>query len=414
MSKLNVDAIAHTGSGTDNITLDASGNVDVAGGITATSKVSTSSGDGFWAGGDVLAGNAEENIGSNLYAGLLAMQRADASSVIQIKKTGTAVPTFNVTADGNVVASGDVQMASQNSGPLAGFRNQLINGSMEVWQRGTDFDPPADLAYTADRWSGAYNRTRVLKTTNAPSGFNYSMAMYGAGGGQDRRGAGQAVELARTGHAGQFVVGTTWTFSFYMTADTGSGSVDVKTRFTTDVAGTDLVEIAATTVNYDTTWKRYSLTFTIDKSPAASNTGFSVTIDQPSCPAGQVLSLTGCQLEPGPVATPFEHRPIATELQLCKRYYQYIDYHTNNGGLSSLDAGWYRYPIQLPVQMRTAPDFESSDTGGSGDAQYVLYDGTTGTGFVATNLYDTGITFRGDDANVTRSLVGRVKLSAEL
>ena len=27
------------------------------------------------------------------------------------------------------------------------------------------------------------------------------------------------------------------------------------------------------------------------------------------------------QLEPGPVATPFEHRPISTELALCQRYY---------------------------------------------------------------------------------------------
>lgn len=31
------------------------------------------------------------------------------------------------------------------------------------------------------------------------------------------------------------------------------------------------------------------------------------------------------QLEPGPVATPFEHRPIGTELSLCQRYYQAAD-----------------------------------------------------------------------------------------
>jgi hypothetical protein len=28
------------------------------------------------------------------------------------------------------------------------------------------------------------------------------------------------------------------------------------------------------------------------------------------------------QLEPGPVATPFEQRPIGTELALCQRYYE--------------------------------------------------------------------------------------------
>ena len=41
--------------------------------------------------------------------------------------TGTG---SNITLDdqGNVVCAADVQMASQNNGPLAGFRNQIING----------------------------------------------------------------------------------------------------------------------------------------------------------------------------------------------------------------------------------------------------------------------------------------------
>jgi len=33
-------------------------------------------------------------------------------------------------------------------------------------------------------------------------------------------------------------------------------------------------------------------------------------------------TVTGFQLEPGPVATPFEHRPISAEKALCQRYYQ--------------------------------------------------------------------------------------------
>ena len=34
------------------------------------------------------------------------------------------------------------------------------------------------------------------------------------------------------------------------------------------------------------------------------------------------FEFTALQLEPGPVATPFEHRPIGLELQLCQRYYE--------------------------------------------------------------------------------------------
>jgi hypothetical protein len=33
------------------------------------------------------------------------------------------------------------------------------------------------------------------------------------------------------------------------------------------------------------------------------------------------------QLEPGPVATAFERRPIALELAMCKRYFQYVPFH---------------------------------------------------------------------------------------
>ena len=36
---------------------------------------------------------------------------------------------------------------------------------------------------------------------------------------------------------------------------------------------------------------------------------------------GSTLYITGVQLEPGTVATPFEFRPYGTELALCQRYY---------------------------------------------------------------------------------------------
>jgi hypothetical protein len=54
--------------------------------------------------------------------------------------------------------------------------------------------------------------------------------------------------------------------------------------------------------------------------PVASNLCCVVDITSTSSD----LSLAGIQLEPGPVASPLEIRPIQTELALCQRYYQVL------------------------------------------------------------------------------------------
>ena len=75
------------------------------------------------------------------------------------------------------------------------------------------------------------------------------------------------------------------------------------------------------------------------------------------------------QLEPGPVATPFEHRPIGTELALCQRYYY--------GPVDGIGRTMYpitpengnkgrRLVLVLPTTMRATPTCTGTLNTGSG------------------------------------------------
>jgi hypothetical protein len=60
------------------------------------------------------------------------------------------------------------------------------------------------------------------------------------------------------------------------------------------------------------------------------------------------------------VATPFERRPIGTELALCQRYFQEVDsfFAGSAGPVAALD---YRGPFAVP--MRTTPTVTVSGAG---------------------------------------------------
>ena len=69
--------------------------------------------------------------------------------------------------------------------------------------------------------------------------------------------------------------------------------------------------------------------------------------------AGATFEFTGVQLEKGPTATDFEHKPIGTELALCQRYYQILTQIMNSGYTTSGTS--QTFTGILPVKMRTTP-----------------------------------------------------------
>ena len=263
--------------------------------------------------------------------------------------------------------AGDVQVGSLNSGPLAGFRNLLINGDFRIWERGTSVDPIATGEYGPDRWltTGATTgSSRMQRSGNATTDSNGVSGMLDA---NELSNVTQLIELSRPGYNSQFPIGSQWTVSFYTDQNIAGNTVpNVRFRKLSNDAGFSGTYVTAADVS-TTTWqggafpdkgtlKHYWFTFTIsgDASTIASGTAESLAIAFPSDSSG-LTKMTYCQLEPGPVPTPFEHRPIGTELALCQRYYKNIGTVFFSASAISTPLNSCQGMIVFGVPMRAAP-----------------------------------------------------------
>ena len=235
------------------------------------------------------------------------------------KWTATTSSNFLPLSGGTL--TGDLTVPSLNGGPLAGLRNQLINGDFRIWQRGDSVDEVTPVGiWIGDRWTYAVNvDTVVTKSEIAPAGISNSCFIENAIGTNCQ----QKIELPGDGNPGPFAVGTQWTYSFWSTVDpTSTENPNPFLQFR-DRANPENNTNAATFTPYRVletsgSFTRYAFTATINAAPNPTNDSLVVLVP---CPASGPINFTGVQLEPGPVATPFEQRPIGLELSLCERYF---------------------------------------------------------------------------------------------
>ena len=195
-----------------------------------------------------------------------------------------------------------------------GFKNQLINGDFRVWARGLSWGDGS--GYRTDHWEGGgTGNGPVSKVTNTlggscPNAFSW--------GGSVSTTLTQPVELAEVGNMAPFVPSSTWTLSFLQSGTVSSVSLSFNDGSGNFNAGEKIVnDVTPTSLGGN----RYSLTFTIpsDQTIASSRTNLGVRFNKNTL---DTILLTAVQLEPGPVATPFEIIPIGTELALCQRYFE--------------------------------------------------------------------------------------------
>ena len=321
-----------------------------------------------------------------------------------------AVPATGGTFGGNVATTGDVQSTSQNGGQLAGFRNQIINGNMGISQRntGSGLVTSSSSGYkSVDRYAFNSNNTtgRAMDSSLKDYGFYSVLAASRSSGNIN---VAQMIELPRSnqggeGREGPFTSGSIWTLSFWADTLPNSATVSFAASSTT-TGGNDLIVSTITGASLTILrgpvngYTQYSKTFTVPAqlSDRATVKGLKVLISWPS--NGTEIRTTGWQLEPGPVATPFEHRPIGTELALCQRYffrtsdeYMYWRGDIQSGKLYGLNA-------QFPTEMRTAPTVSNIRTGNANGIGSVAQFGTASS---QSALFTATATTTGSNAQIT-------------
>ena len=229
-------------------------------------------------------------------------------------------------------------------------RNLIINGAMQVWQRGTSHT--ASGGYSADRWWMA-NATSVARSTEAPEGFTYSAFITASGGGNDS--IGQPIELT-TGSSSPMVAGQKVTVSLYAKTVSGTDDIAATINFRdAKYSGTNQSAFGnGDTWTVTTTWQRFTTTFTV---PLINPTNVLAGLE--IFGIGSSMYITGVQLEVGDTATPFEHRSYGQELALCQRFFWRLQGNSTDQSLVCpaviSGSAQARGMLTLPVLMRAAP-----------------------------------------------------------
>ncbi len=262
-----------------------------------------------------------------------------------------------------------------NSLQAAG-KNAIINGGMDIWQRGTSIAASASTTpYTADRWQLKNNASQAMTvsrqatsdTTNLPN-IQYCARI--------QRDSGQTGTTVYY-FANQFesvnsipLAGKPVTFSFYarkganfsptssLIGVTLYGGTGTDQNIITG-AYTGGAVIATQDLALTTTWQRFTITATVPTTVTELSVFFAAT-PTGTASTNDYFEVTGVQLELGTTATTFSRAggSVPGELSLCQRYYNTMVSGATNlmVGIGSFYSSSQLYVgVFFPVSMRIAP-----------------------------------------------------------
>jgi hypothetical protein len=349
---------------------------DLLGGTTGQvlSKTSNTDMDFTWVTSDDA--NAIQNTIVDAKGDLIGATAADTPARLAVGTNGQVLTADSTAATGLAWAT-----ASSGSSYVAG-KNFLINGGMDIWQRGTSIAFTSTRVYTTDRFQAlqasggncTVSRQATGDTTNLPN-IQYA-ARVGRDSGTTQTGAVYFAQTIETINSVP-LAGQTVTISFYARKGANfSATSDILNLVVATGTGTNENILAgftgsatpiSTTKTLTSTWQKFSASATL----AATTTeiGFYVYYT-PTGTAGAAdyLEITGVQLEKAASASDFSRvgGTIALELAACQRYYwrqtgKSGNYSIVGNGFGNTSGTQMILQIKNPVELRVeASSIDSS------------------------------------------------------
>ena len=296
-----------------------------------------------------------------------------------------------------------IKVKSRGTDNVSGRRNLIINGAMNVAQRGTSHTTAT--SYTLDRWTISQTTdgaVTITQDSSVPTGSGLANSYK-----LDVTTADTSLSSAQRVFPHQIIEAQNCQVLQYGTSE--AKPITLSFYVKSNVTGTYTVlfynsdaskhQSATYTINSANTWEQKKITIQGDTASGFNNdSGAGLEISwwlaagsnftsgtlgtgswQSETAANKVSSsnvnimsstdnewfLTGCQLEVGDSASDFEHRFFAEDLRLCKRYYESKYYRSGTyaevGFAFSSDSG--RITVDWEVEKRANPTVTFSGTG---------------------------------------------------
>jgi hypothetical protein len=307
----------------------------------------------------------------------------------------------------NGVTFNDASLQGAAASPYV-LKNRIINGAMQVWQRGTSVS--GTYVYGTDRWATLpFATCNIAQSTSVPtttgSSFQYSakVGRTAASTATTAIGIMQTIESVNC----YDLSGQTVTISFWakaganfsaasgtLTGQLYSGTVADQggSTYYAWTGGANIGFSGSPVTTLTTSWQKFTLTGTFGAGVLEAALLFYFT-PVGTAGADDNFYITGVQLEIGSTATPFERRLYNQELANCQRYYWNMG--TGNQKMIGMGAayttGSVSSYVQFPVTMRATPTLIQT----TGTDYYAFERNGTSDGF---NSF-TG-TFRASDTGI--------------